>query len=104
MTDAIKFFDQTTLIEIDLEGGLVQEVRTNQPGASVVVHDADAEEVGENPRTALEAVYDPTLGRENDESYALVERQKEAWGEEAEECAREQHETLTFSDDPDIPF
>lgn len=55
------------LIEIDIEGGLVQEVRTNQPGARVVVHDADAAEVGEDPRTNLVAVFEPTMGREDED-------------------------------------
>ena len=53
--------NRTTLIEIDLEGGLVQEVRTSEPNARIVVHDADALEVGEDPRTAFVGVYDPEL-------------------------------------------
>lgn len=44
------------LIEIDLEGGLVQEVRTSEPNARIVVHDADALETGEDPRTAFVGV------------------------------------------------
>lgn len=50
-----------TIIEIDLKGGLVQEVHTNQPGASVLVIDYDALEVGEDPRMTLAAEFDPTL-------------------------------------------
>lgn len=53
------------LVEIDIEGGVVQDVRTNQPDARVVVHDADAAEVGEDPRTNLVAVYEPRMGRED---------------------------------------
>ena len=55
------------LIEIDIEGGLVQEVRTNHPDARVVVHDADAAEVGEDPRTNLVAAFEPTMGREDED-------------------------------------
>ena len=51
-----------TIIEIDLKGGLVQEVRVNQPEVSVLVIDYDALEVGEDPRITLAAEFDPTLG------------------------------------------
>jgi hypothetical protein len=50
-----------TLIVIDLEGGLVQEVRTSEPNARIVVHDADAFKTGEDPRTAFVGEYDPEL-------------------------------------------
>lgn len=50
---------RTTLI--DLEGGLVQEVRTSEPNARIVVHDGDAADAAEDPRTTFVGVYDPEL-------------------------------------------
>lgn len=92
--------EQNTLIEIDLEGGLVQEVRVNQPNTHVGIHDADSDEVGEDPRTHLLAVYDPRLGQEDPDPDEQVDKQKEIWGEE---LAERQTSSEAPSDD-DIPF